>query len=63
MNVLKTADALAGGSADAPLARLVSCLLLSLSAYARAEEDIIELDEMTITGQAMTETLSAKTLD
>ena len=33
------------------------------AASARAEEEIIELDEMTITGQAMTETLSAKTLD
>ena len=41
----------------------VGCLLLTLCGHARAEEDIIELDDMTITGQAMTETLSAKTLD
>ncbi|MDD1650256.1 MAG: TonB-dependent receptor plug domain-containing protein, partial [Methylococcaceae bacterium] len=38
-------------------------LLLVACLSARAEEEIIELDEMTITGQAMTETLSAKTLD
>lgn len=42
---------------------LLACLLLTLCANTRAEEEIIELDDMTITGQAMTETLSAKTLD
>jgi len=37
--------------------------LLVVCANARAADDIVELDEITVSGQALTETLSANTLD
>lgn len=53
-----------GASLPLPARRWrLAILWLVFSAGAQAEEEIIELDDMTITSQAMTETLSAKTLD
>jgi iron complex outermembrane receptor protein len=41
----------------------VLVVLLTAGANAVAEDDIVELDEITISGRAMTETLSGNTLD
>lgn len=39
------------------------CLALASLSWAHAADDVVELDEITVSGEAMTETLSAQTLD
>jgi len=45
------------------LGLVLSLALPAVFSHCRAEEEIIELEEITITGQAITETLSGNTLD